>query len=208
MTALPIRVVSIDDHPLVREGIESMIRWHTDLQLVASGATGEQAIELFHRFKPDVTLMDLHLPRMSGLDAVRAIRQVDSGARVIVLTMYERDEDIFRALQAGASTYLIKDVTCDELAQVIRRVHAGERPLSPDLRRRLDERFDESELTPRELEVLKLMADGLTNTAIAAALRISQETAKMHVHHVLSKLRVANRSAAVSAAARRGLIHL
>lgn len=175
---------------------------------MASGATGEQAVELVRQFKPDVTLMDLHLPHMSGLDAIRAIRAEDEHARVIVLTMYERDEDIFRALQAGASTYLLKDVTCDELADVIRKVHAGERPLSPDLRKRLDERQDESALTPRELEVLRLMAEGLRNTGIAASLGISHETAKMHVHNVLVKLRVANRSAAVSVAARRGLIHL
>jgi DNA-binding NarL/FixJ family response regulator len=201
-----IRVMCVDDHRVVREGLAAMIGSQSDMKVVAAAATGEQALELFRIHRPDVTLMDLQLPAMSGLDAIRAIRREDSTARVIVLTMYHGEEDVYRALAAGAATYLLKDSISDDLVAMIRDVHAGGRPLPPNIARVLAART--TPLSAREVEVIELMAQGLRNKEIAAALHITEETAKVHVRRLFAKLQVNDRTAAVRVALRRGIIHL
>jgi two-component system NarL family response regulator len=178
------------------------------MRVVASASTGEEALALFRIHHPDITLMDLQLPGMSGLDTIRSMIQDDSSARIIVLTMYEGDEDIYRALDAGAVTYLLKDMLTEELIRVVRAVHGGERPLTTHIKARLDERATHPALTPREIQVLELIAEGQRNKQIAAELAISEETVHAHVKNLFSKLNVSDRTAAVTAALRRGIIHL
>jgi DNA-binding NarL/FixJ family response regulator len=203
-----IRVLCVDDHRLMREGVAAVIGRQRDMEVVAAAVNGVQAVELFKVYRPDVTLMDLQLPIMGGLEAISAIRADDPTARIIVLTMYQGDEDIHRALHAGAATYLLKDAIVDDLPRVVREVHAGERPIPPDVARILAGRAEHPALTPREVEVLQLIAQGYRNKEIAAALSISKETAKVHVKNILTKLNVSDRSAAITAAARRGIIHV
>lgn len=207
-TVAAIRVLCVDDHRLMREGIAVVIGRHEDMEVVASAANGEQAIELFTALRPDVTLMDLQLPMMSGLDTISAIRAIDPSARIIVLTMYQGDEDIHRALDAGAATYLLKDAIVDDLSRMVREVHAGGRPIPPDVAAILAARNAKAALSPREVGVLKLIADGCRNKEIAAALQISNETVKVHVKSILTKLSVSDRTAAVTVAVRRGIIHV
>jgi two-component system NarL family response regulator len=178
------------------------------MEVVASAASGEEAVVLFQRYRPDVTLMDLQLCGMSGVEAIRAIRGHDREARIVVLTMYQGDEDIFRAIDAGATTYLLKDTLSDDLVRVVREVHAGQQSLRPEVEARLAERAAGPTLTPRELEVIELIALGMRNKEIAASLGISDETAQVHVKHILAKLKVKDRSAAITVALRRGIIHL
>jgi DNA-binding NarL/FixJ family response regulator len=204
----PIRVLCVEDHRIVREGIGLMIDAQRDMKVVASAATGEEALTLFRRHQPDVTLMDLQLPGISGLEAIRQIRKLTAAARIVVLTMYEGDEDIHRALQAGATTYLLKDTISDELMNVIRQVHAGERPLPAAVQTRLAERSERGVLTARELQVMELIAEGLRNKEIASALGISDETTQVHVKNILLKLKVHDRTAAVRIAIRRGFVHV
>jgi DNA-binding NarL/FixJ family response regulator len=208
MPKAPIRVLCVEDHRIVREGIGLMIDAQRDMKVVAAAATGEEALTLFRRHQPDVTLMDLQLPGISGLEAIRQIRKLDAGARIVVLTMYEGDEDIHRALQAGATTYLLKDTISDELMNVIRQVHAGERPLPAAVQTRLAERSERGVLTARELQVMELIAEGLRNKEIASALGISDETTQVHVKNILLKLKVHDRTAAVRIAIRRGFVHV
>jgi two-component system, NarL family, response regulator len=203
-----IRVLCVDDHRLVRQGVATLINQQKDMQVVASASTGEEAVSLFERHQPDVTLMDLQLPGMSGLDAIHAIRRRHADARIIVLTMYQGEEDVYRALKAGASTYLLKDSLFDELATCIRRVHAGEQPRSPEIEQRLAERAGHKTLSPRETEVVQLIARGLRNKEIAAALAISEETVQVHLRNLFSKLNVNDRTAVLGVALQRGLIHL
>lgn len=203
-----IRVQCVEDHAIVREGICLKINLQPDMTMVAAAATGEQAVALFASHRPDVTLLDLQLPVMSGLDALRAIRNIDPDARVIVLTMYQGEEDIYGALEAGAATYLLKGTLSDDLVRIIREVHAGERPLPPDVAATLAGRIPRSALTPREREVITLMATGMQNKEIAAALRVSSETVRLHAKNIFAKLRVPDRTAAVTDALRRGIIHL
>jgi DNA-binding NarL/FixJ family response regulator len=198
----------VDDHRLVLAGIELMIGRQPDMQVVGSATSGEEAVSLFRQHKPDITLMDLQLPVMSGLEAIRAIRHLSPDARIIVLTMYHGDEDIHRALVAGASTYLLKDMLSDDLMRVIREVHAGQRALLPDVQVRLDERATRPSLTPREVQVTELIGRGLRNKEIASELHISEETVQVHVKSILTKLSVNDRTAAVNVAMRRGIIHL
>jgi two-component system, NarL family, response regulator len=177
--------------------------------VVGSATTGEEAVSLYKQHRPDITLMDLQLPVMTGLEAIRAIRHIAPEARIIVLTMYNGDEDIHRALAAGAATYLLKDMLSDELMRVIRGVHAGERELLPeDVQTRLDERATRPALTPREVQVTELIGKGLRNKEIASELHISEETVQVHVKSILTKLSVNDRTAAVNVAMRRGIIHL
>ncbi len=204
----PIRVLCVEDHRIVREGIALIIDAQRDMKVVASAATGEEAVIVSRRLRPDVTLMDLQLPGISGLDAIRQIRKHDDAARIVVLTMYEGDEDIYRALQAGATTYLLKDTISDDLIHVIRQVYAGERPLPAAVQTRLAERDGRAVLTTRELQVMELIAEGLRNKEIAAALGISEETTQVHVKNILLKLKVHDRTAAVRIALRRGFIHV
>jgi len=203
-----IRILAVDDHRVVREGVASMINREPDMEVVASAATGEESIDLFQRHHPDVTLMDLQLPRMSGLEAIQAIRARDAAARVIVLTVFQGDEDIYRALRAGATTYLLKDTLTDDLVGMIRAVHAGRRPIPPNIQALLKARKASAALTDREVEVLRLIVQGMRNKEVAAALGISEETAKVHVRNIFVKLEVTDRTAAMAVALRRGIVHL
>lgn len=207
-TDRPIRVLCVDDHRLVLEGFTRIISLQSDFEVVGSATTGEEAVELFRRARPDVTLMDLQLPGMSGLEAIRVIRHEDPGARIVVVTMYQGDEDIFRALEAGATTYLLKDALPDELFDVIHRAYSGTSSLGPAVRARLAQRSEHPALTPREIDVLELVAEGLRNKEIAASLGLSETTVQVHVKNILSKLRVNDRTAAVNVALRRGIIHI
>ena len=203
-----IRVMCVDDHRIVREGISLIIDRQPDMEVVGSAASGEESVELFQRCRPDVTLMDLQLRSMSGVEAIRAIRRQDADARIVVLTMYSGDEDIHRALEAGAATYLLKDTLSDDLIRVVREVHEGKQPIGADVEARLAERAGRPRLTSREVQVLELIAQGMRNKEIAAALGISEETAQVHVKNILAKLKVKDRTAAVNVALRRGIIHL
>ena len=208
MTDGPIRVLCVDDHRIVREGIALIINRQPDMEVVGSAATGEEAVAQFRRKRPDVTLMDLQLPVMSGLDAIKAIREGDANARIIVLTMYQGDEDIHRALAAGATTYLLKDTLSDDLIRFVREVHAGRRPIRPEVKARLDERASQPTLTPREVQVMEWVALGKRNKEIATLLGISEETVQVHLKNIFVKLRVSERTAAVNVALRRGIVHI
>jgi DNA-binding NarL/FixJ family response regulator len=203
-----IRVLCVDDHRVVREGLAALINRRTDMAVIAAASDGEEALSLYRIHRPDVTVMDLQLPRMNGLDAIRAIRREDAEARIIVLTMYQGDEDIYRALEAGAATYLIKDDAAEELIPMIREVNAGRKPLPPAVAKVLATRAAYPAITARELEVLELIAKGMRNKEIAVTLKISEETTKVHVKNLLSKLGVNDRTAAVNVALRRGILHL
>lgn len=204
-----IRVLCVDDHRIVREGIALIIKRQADMQVVGLAATGEEAVDLFKGCQPDVTLMDLRLRAMSGVEAIRAIRRIDASARIVVLTMYQGDEDIYRALEAGATTYLLKDTLADDLIQVIRDVRAGKQtPVIPEVQARLAERSVRPELTPREMEILNLISQGMQNREIATSLGISEATAQVHVKNILAKLDVRHRTAALNVALRRGIVHI
>jgi DNA-binding NarL/FixJ family response regulator len=203
-----IRVLCVDDHQLVLDGLALIIGSQPDLEVVASCRRGDEAVALFQLHHPDVTLMDLQLPGMSGLEAIRAIRAEYPDARIIVVTMYQGDEDIFRALQAGATMYLLKDTLSSELVSVIREVHDGLRPIQPDIEARLAERSEHRALTAREVDVLELVSQGLRNKEIAARLDLSEATIQVHVKNILAKFNVNDRTAAISVALRRGIIHI
>lgn len=202
-----ITVLCVDDHPIVLEGISQKISAQPDMRVVGLATDGRQAVELFQQHHPDVTLMDLQLPNLSGLGAIREIRARDAKARIVVLTMYHGDEDIYRALESGATTYLLKDTLSDDLVKVVREVYAGSSTLPVNVATRLAARSTQRGLTPREVEVLERIAEGLRNKEIGAALRISEETVQVHVKNILSKLGVNDRTAAVTIAFRRGIIH-
>lgn len=204
----PISILCVDDHAVVREGLVLKLETEPDMRVVATASSGEQAIDRYEEHRPAVTLMDLQLPGMSGLEAIRSIRQVDPSARIIVLTMYDGEEDIHRALQAGAATYVLKETLADDLVQVIRAVYGGQRPIPADVATRLASREIHSSLTAREVEVLKLIAEGNRNKEIADVLAITEVTVQVHVRHILAKLDVKDRTAAVTVALRRGIIHI
>ena len=179
------------------------------MQVVGSASSGREAIRLFGELRPDITLMDLQLGDMSGVEVIRGIRTLHPAARIVVLTMYQGDEDIFRALEAGAATYLLKDTLSDDLIRVIRDVHAGQRPaVSPEIEARLAERAARPTLTPREVQVLELISQGMRNREIATALDLSEETIQVHVRNILAKLYAKDRTAAVNVALKRGIIHI
>jgi DNA-binding NarL/FixJ family response regulator len=203
-----IRVLCVDDHRLMREGIVHIVGLQPDITVVAEASNGEEAVDQFMRHKPDVTLMDLQLPRMNGLQAIRAIRHAEPNARVVVLTMYHGDEDIFRALQAGAAGYLLKDTVPEDLVRVIREVHEGKRAIPPDIEAALALRATQPALTFRELQVLELLATGKRNKEIAADLGISSDTARAHIKSIFIKFNVHDRTAALAEALRRGIIHI
>jgi DNA-binding NarL/FixJ family response regulator len=208
MSAERIHVLCVDDHALIRDALTLKVDLQPDMTMVATAGTGEEGLACFQRHRPDVTLMDLQLPTMSGLEAIRAIRSEDPQARIIVLTMYEGDEDIYRAMEAGATAYLLKDTLADDLIRIIRDVHAGERPMPSDVAVRLAERGEYGTLTRREIQVVELIATGMRNKEIAGALNITEETVQAHVKNILSKLKVHDRTAAVTVALRRGIIHI
>ena len=203
-----ISVMCVDDHRLVREGLGHIINRQPDMRVVAAAGSGEEAIELFKQHAPDVTLMDLQLDGMSGVEAIQEIHHINPAARIVVLTMYQGDEDIYRAVAAGAANYLLKDSLSDELVSVVRQVHAGERRILPDLEARLAERATMPTLTKREIQVIELISQGMRNKEIAASLGISEETVHVHVRNLLAKLKVNDRSGAISVAVRRGIIHI
>ena len=203
-----IRLLCVDDHRLVRDGIVGIINRQPDMMVVAAGGSGEEAVELYRAYQPDVTLMDVRLDGMGGLEATRKIKEMAPAARIIMLTVHWGDEDIFQAFEAGAATYVHKNALSDDLLRVIRQVHAGERPLAPEVRARLAERSTHPTLTRRETEVMELLSQGLRNKEIAALLGISDDTARDHVKRILSKLNVSDRSAAINVAIRRGIIHI
>lgn len=206
--ATDIRVLCVDDHPLVREGVTRKIDAQPDMRVVASAATGEEAITLFDQHKPDVTLVDLNLPGISGLEVIETIRRKFPNARLVVLTMYKGDEDIHRALEAGASAYVLKTTVSDDLIRVVREVHAGAKPMSSDVATQLAARAVSPALTPRERLVVEMMAKGMRNKEIAFELGISEDTVEVHARNLFTKMGVRDRTAAVTAALRRGIIHL
>ena len=205
---MSIRILSVDDHPLLREGIAMLIENQPDMVLVAQAANGREAIEQFRRHKPDVTLMDLRLPDISGIDALIAIRTENPDACVVMLTTFEGDVEIQRALEAGARGYLLKTTPAKELVEVIRQTHAGKKRIPAEVAAHLAEHMGEETLTAREVEVLKHLAGGNRNKDIGERLFISEETVKVHIKHIMEKLGANDRTQAVAIAVRRGIIQL
>src|SRR5881227_368185 len=203
-----IRIMVIDDQAVVRQGFVALINTVADMEVIAEGINGQQAIDLYRQHKPDITLIDLRMPVVGGVEAIAAIRREFPDARLIVLTTYDGDEDIYRSLQAGAQGYLLKDVFFEELEDAIRKVHAGSRWIPAQVAERLAERMGSSDLTAREIEVLEQIVAGNSNKAIANRLNISEATVKSHINSILSKLGVSDRTQAATTALQRGLVHL
>jgi DNA-binding NarL/FixJ family response regulator len=204
----PIRVLSVDDHPLFREGVAALLAGQSDLTLIAEASNGREAVEQFRRHRPDVTLMDLQMPEMNGVDAMVAICDEFPSARIIVLTTYVGDALVLRALKAGARAYLLKSLLRKELLETIRLVHAGQKRIVPVVAAELAEHATDDALTPREVDVLRLIAGGNANKAIASQLSITEETVKGHVKNILAKLAASDRTHAVTIALKRGIIDL
>ena len=205
---VPIRVLAVDDHELIRTGIATLLRSESDMLLVGEASNGREAIAKFRECRPDVTLMDLQMPEMNGFDAIIAIRDEFPGARIIVLTTYAGDVQAVRAMQAGAQGYLLKNLLHKELLQIIRGVHAGHKAMAPDVAAQLAEHTGEDALTPKEIDVLRLIATGNANKEIAAQLSITEETVKSRVKNILDKLGANDRTHAVSIGLKRGIIEL
>jgi len=203
-----VRILAVDDHPLLREGIAALIRNEPDMELVAEAANGREAIEQFRKVQPDVTLMDVQMPDMSGIDALIAIRQEAPKAKIIVLTTYGGDALAMRAMKAGAQAYVLKGLVRKDLLETIRAVNRGQKRIHPDVAVELAQHSGESTLTAREIEVLSLVAAGNSNKRIAASLNITEDTAKGHLKSILAKLGASDRTRAVTLALKRGIIEL
>ena len=203
-----IRVLSVDDHPLLHEGLAAVVRNQPDLVMVAEASSGRQGIERFREHRPDVTLMDLRLPDMSGIDATIAIMSEFPAARIVILTTYAGDVEIQRALEAGARAYILKSMPPKELVEVIRHVHAGKKRIPAEIAAHLAEHLSDEALTSREVEVLQQIAGGNRNRDIADKLFIAEETVKVHIKHIMEKLGASDRTQAVAIGVRRGIIQL
>jgi two-component system NarL family response regulator len=203
-----IRVLCVDDHRLVREGMALIINRQPDMEVVAAVATGEEALALYKQHRPDIVLMDLGLRTMTGHEAIRRIRALDNESRIIVVTMHDGDEDMYRALRDGARGYLLKDTLPDDLVQAVRSVCAGGSHVSSHIEAKLRARESQPPLTPREIEVLQMLANGGTRREIAERLNITEETIHVHLKNIYSKLQVPDRGSAVNVALRRGLVHI
>jgi DNA-binding NarL/FixJ family response regulator len=203
-----IRILSVDDHPLLREGVAALLASQPDMKLVAEASNGREAVEQFRKHRPDVTLMDLQMPEMNGVDAMMAICAEFSAARIIVLTTYTGDVQVLRALKAGARAYLLKGLLRKELVETIRLVHAGQKRIPPEIASELAEHATDDALSSREIEVLRLISGGNANKEIAAQLSITEETVKGHVKNILAKLGANDRTHAVTIGLKRGIISL
>jgi two-component system NarL family response regulator len=201
-----IRVLIVDDHSLVRRGLAAIVNMEEDTEVVGEAADGEEAIRMWREIRPDIILMDLRMPNMDGVAAIRGIRAEDPDSGIIVLTTYDHDDDIYAGLRAGAKAYLLKDAQPEELFRCIRAVHAGNAYLQPKLAVKLAQRAQEEPLTEREEQSLKLLAEGLSNRAIGQALHISESTVKSHLKSLFVKLDATSRAEAIALAARRGLV--
>ena len=201
-----IRILIVDDHPVVRAGLTSMLGTQAELEVIGSASSGEEALAKLRQVEPDVLLLDLRMHGMSGVDTLTAMKRSAHDVRVIILTSFETDEDIYRAVQAGAHGYLLKDTSLREMVEAIRTVHAGKRYIPRDIAARLAERMMRTDLTPREIEILKLLSKGPTNKEIGRALNISENTVKNHVNSIIEKLEVSDRTEAATTAIQRGLI--
>ena len=204
----PIRILSVDDHPLVRKGIASIVANEPDMQIVAEAANGMEAVEAYRDCRPDVVLMDLRMPQLDGVSATKAIRKEFPEARIIALTSYDGDQDIYKAIEAGVRGYLLKEMVHTEVVTAIRRVHEGGRLMAPEVSERLSQHFEHAALTPREVEVLGLVARGMANKEIALQLGTASGTIKMHVQNILEKLKAQDRTHAVTMAIERGILQL
>ena len=203
-----IRVLAVDDHPLLRDGISALIGNQTDMELVAEASTGREALDLFRTHRPDITLMDLQMPEMSGIDAISAIRGEFPDARIIMLTTHAGDVQVSRALKAGARAYLLKGLLRKELLETIRAVFAGQKRVSVEIAAEIAEHVTDDGLTPREVDVLRLVARGNANKAVAAQLSLTEETVKSHMRNILAKLGANDRTHAVAIGLKRGIIEL
>jgi DNA-binding NarL/FixJ family response regulator len=203
-----IRVLCADDHALVRKGIASILANEADMKMVAEAENGQEAVELFRQHHPDVTLMDLRMPAMDGIAAVKAIRAESPGAKIIALTSYDGDHEIYSALEAGVQGYILKEMVHTEVLRAIRQVHGGQRLMPPEVVERLAEHYPQVGLTPREVEVLGYVAKGLSNNEIAQKLGTAGGTVKIHVQNILGKLRASDRTHAVTLALQRGILRL
>ncbi|MBD1810019.1 response regulator transcription factor [Microcoleus sp. FACHB-SPT15] len=203
-----IRALVADDHPVVAQGLVALLECEADITVVGQAHDGCQAVELFHQHQPDVTLMDLRMPQMDGVAAITAICTEFDDARIIVLTTYDSDEDIYRGLRAGAKGYLLKDAEPDELLVAIRTVHSGKKYIPPDIGAKLAERLSNPQLSDRELEVVRLMVAGKSTQEIGAALCIAESTVKYHINNILSKLGVSDRTQAIVVALKRGIVSI
>ena len=201
-------ILCVDDHPLVRKGIAAILANETDMKLVAEAGSGSEAVDAFRQFHPDVTLMDLRMPGMDGIEATKQIRQIDPEAKIIALTSYDGDQEIYRALEAGVRGYILKESVHTEIVRAIRVVHSGKRLMPPEVAERLSEHFPQVALTPREIEVLQYVAKGFGNKEIGVRLGTAAGTVKMHLQNILSKLGASDRTHAVTLAIRRGIIHI
>lgn len=206
--AEPIRILVVDDHHVVRQGLVALLNIAPEIKVVGEAGDGVEAIELYRRLRPDITLMDLQLPKLGGVEAIQKIRADDPAARFVVLTTFDGDEDIFRALQAGAKAYLLKGMTLEELLSTIQAVHSGKTRISPAIAEKLAERMGSQALTARELSVLERIVAGRANKEIASELDISEATVKSHINNLLSKLGVSDRTHAATVALQRGIVHL